>query len=119
MNERAAAAAVELADLLRQRCICLEEDGALVCECPMPISRAQVGRLRAFAALHPDRAVAYSELVDEWVSVLHAFLPKSDDPVLAWLQAPLDVPTSAELRHATGLDALLDDLGAPPTALLC
>jgi hypothetical protein len=84
----------------------------------MPVTREQVGRLRAYVALQPDRAVAYSKLADEWLAVLHSFLPTSDDPILTWLQAPFDVPPTADLHHASDLGTLLDMLGAPPAAVL-
>jgi hypothetical protein len=110
--------AITLANQARQRCICLEDDDVTVCQCPTPITRELFARLHAYAALQPDRVVAYSELADEWITVLHAFLPPSDDPILAWLQAPFDVPPEADLQHAVDLGTLLDVLGAPPAAVL-
>lgn len=94
--------AITLANQARQRCICLEDD-VTVCQCPTPITRELFARLHAYAALQPDRVVAYSELADEWITVLHAFLPPSDDPILAWLQAPFDVPP--EGRYSPGPNA--------------
>jgi hypothetical protein len=99
----------------RRHCLCLEDNDVRVCECPVPITRQQIARLHAYSALHPDRAVAYSEKADRWMSVLHAFLPPSDDPILAWLQAPYNAPPEADLQHAPDLGTLLDILGAPPT----
>lgn len=110
--------AITLANQSRQRCICVEEDGTAVCRCSMPVTREQIGRLHAYVAQQPDRAVAYSELAGEWLAVLHAFLPTSDDPILSWLQAPFDVPPTADLHHACDLGILLDMLGATPAAVL-
>lgn len=46
------------------------------------------------------------------------FLPESEDPILAWLQAPFDIPPATDLHHACDLGTLLDMLGAPPAAAL-
>jgi hypothetical protein len=118
VNDPGETTAIVRANLARKRCICLEEDSTLFCRCPTPVTREQVGRLRAYVALQPDRAVAYSELAGEWLAVLHAFLPTSDDPILSWLQAPFDVPLTADLHHARDLGILLDMLGATPAAVL-
>jgi hypothetical protein len=110
--------AIDLANQVRQRCICLEAGDTTVCECPEPITREQVGRLNAYASLHPERAIIYSELTDEWLAALHACFPESDDPILAWLLEPFGLPAEADLQHASSLDALLDMLGAPSVSTL-
>jgi hypothetical protein len=110
--------AIGLANQARQRCICLEEGGVTACACPAPVTRDQVGRLRAYGALHPERAVIYSEVAGAWLAALHAFFPESDDPVLSWLLDPFTLPAEADLRHAGSLDALLDLLGAPPVSVM-
>jgi hypothetical protein len=105
--------ALRAASLARNRCICLDAEDISSCQCPVPVTRQQVGRLLAVALMHPAWAVAYSVLAAEWVAARSAFLPQGDDPVAAWLRAPFDVPPEAGLRHAAGLDALLDGMGAP------
>ena len=110
--------AIDLANQVRRRCICLEGADTTVCECPVPITREQVGRLNAYVSLHPERAIIYSEVADEWLAALHAFFPESDNPILAWLLEPFGLPAEADLQHASSLDALLDTLGAPPVSVM-
>jgi hypothetical protein len=110
--------AIVLSNQARQRCICLEEDGVTDCVCPAPITRDQVGRLNAYVSLHPERAIIYSEMEDEWLAALHACFPESEDPILAWLLEPFALPAEADLQHASDLDALLDLLGAPPVSAM-
>lgn len=110
--------AVNLARLIRAQCICQEEADALPCDCAAPVTRAQLGRVQAYLALHPERAVIYSELVSEWLVALYAFLPESEDPLEAWLQEPFDVPAEADLLHAGDLGTLLELLDAPSSASL-
>lgn len=119
MTAHAEETVIAVARLTRQRCICQEEAEAAPCDCRAPVTREQIGRLRAYLALHADRAVAYSELASGWPTALHAFLPDSDDPLEAWLNSPFDVPEAAELCHAADLGMLLDMLGAPPLAIMC
>jgi hypothetical protein len=107
--------ALRAASLARNRCICLDAEDISSCQCPVPVTRVQAGRLRVFAVLRPDWAVVYSVLAAEWLAARVAFLPQGDDPVAAWLRAPFDVPPEAGLRHAGGLDALLDGMGTPAT----
>ena len=101
-----------------KRCICQEEENAPPCDCAAPVTREQIGRLRAHLSLNSDRAVIYSESASEWLAALHAFLPKSEDPFEAWLHEPFNVPQAADLRHAQDLGVLLDMLNAPPAAVM-
>jgi hypothetical protein len=110
--------AVILARLIRAQCICQEEPGAPPCDCAAPVTRAQLGRVHAYLALHPERAVIYSELASEWLVALHAFVPASEDPLEAWLRDPFGVPAEADLHHAGDLGALLDLIDAPSSASL-
>jgi len=110
--------AVNVARFIRAQCICQEEADALACDCAAPVTRAQLGRVQAYLALHPERAVIYSELASEWLAALHAFLPASEDPLDAWLEAPYGVPAEADLHHAGDLGALLDLVDAPSSASL-
>ena len=110
--------AVIVARLIRAQCICQEEPGAVPCDCAAPVTRAQLGRVHAYLALHPERAVIYSELTGEWLVALHAFLPESEDPLEAWLHEPYSVPAEADLHHAGDLGALLDLVNAPSSASL-
>jgi hypothetical protein len=110
--------AIWLARLARARCICQEEANALPCDCAAPVTRSQLGRVQAYLALHPERAVIYSELAGEWLVALHASLPQSEDPLAAWLHEPFAVSPDADLRHATDLEELLDLLDAPSSASL-
>jgi hypothetical protein len=96
-----------------KRCICQEEENAPPCDCAAPVTREQIGRLRAHLSLNSDRAVIYSESAGEWLAVLHAFLPESEDPIEAWLREPFNVPEAADLRHAHDLGVLLDMLNPP------
>jgi len=102
----------------RQQCICQEEADAPPCDCAGPVTREQIGRLRAYLSVHPDRAVIYSELASEWLAALHAFLPESEDPLEAWLCDPFDLSPAADLRHASDLGVLLDMLDAPTVAAI-
>lgn len=111
-------AAVSEAALTRRRCVCQEEDGAPPCACPLPVTREQVGRLRAYRAQQHDRTVMCSELAGQWMAALTAFLPASENPAEAWLLDPFALPPEADLRHSTDLGSLLDMLGAPPAAAL-
>lgn len=111
-------AAIAQANQARQHCICLEEDGSSACECPVPITREQIGRLHAFLALHPERAVIYSESANQWLAALTAFLPESEDPLRSWLEEPLTLPPAADLHHSSDLGELLDELGAPSVAIM-
>lgn len=52
------------------------------------------------------------------MAALAAFLPAGENPVLAWMSDPFDLPPEADLRHAGDLGHLLDMLGAPPAAAL-
>lgn len=110
---RAETAAITLARLARQQCICQEEEDASPCDCAVPVTREQVGRLQAYLALRPGRAVIYSESASQWLAVLSEFLPESDDPLEAWLREPFNLPQAADLRHAADLGILLNMLGAP------
>jgi 8-oxo-dGTP diphosphatase len=111
-------AAISAASLTRQRCLCQEEPGTPPCECAPPVTREQVGRLRAYQAQHPARTIICSELAGQWMAALSAFLPAAPDPVEAWMRAPFALPPQADLRHAGDLDDLLDMLGAPAVAAL-
>ena len=110
--------AIHLARLAYTQCICQEEAGALACDCLAPVTRAQLGRVQAYLALHPERAVIYSELAGEWLVALLAFLPESEVPLGAWLHEPFAVRPEADLRHASDLEVLLDLLDAPSSASL-
>jgi hypothetical protein len=118
MTSPAEQTVVILARLIRAQCICQEEPGAVPCDCVAPVTRAQLGRVHAYLALHPERAVIYSELASEWLIALHAFLPVSEDPLEAWLQEPFGVPVEADLHHAVDLGVLLDLVDAPSSASL-
>jgi hypothetical protein len=112
-------AAVTAAAAARRQCICQEDPGNGPCGHPAPLTREQVGRLRAYAAQHPERAVILSELAGEWMSALVEFLPPGADAdarVIAWMSDPYDLPDAAGLRASTDLETLLDLLGAPSAA---
>jgi hypothetical protein len=114
-------AAVSIAAATRRQCVCQEDPGNGPCAHPVPVTREQVGRLRAYAAAHPERAFIMSEMEDAWMSALHAFLPpgiNGDERVLAWMTAPTDLSPSAGLRSSPDLGELLDMLDAPPAAQL-
>jgi hypothetical protein len=111
-------AVVSAATLTRRRCLCQEEEGAPPCACAPPVTREQVGRLLAYLAQQPGRAVICSELVGEWLAALSAFLPAGENPVEAWMRDPFALPPEADLRHAIDLGNLLDLLGAPSVAAL-
>jgi hypothetical protein len=105
----------------RAQCICQEDPGNGPCQCPQPIPREQVGRLRAYAAKHPERAVIMSEITGEWMTALVDHLPPgtdAEDRVLAWLHDPCDLPEAADVRTSADLGELLDTLGAPPAAAM-
>jgi hypothetical protein len=118
MVSHAEQTAVVFARHIRAQCICQEEAGALACDCAAPVTRAQLGRVHAYLALHPERAIIYSELVGEWLVALHALLPGGEDPLEAWLHEPFAVPAEADLHHARDLGVLLDLLDAPSSASL-
>jgi hypothetical protein len=114
-------AAVSAVAALRPHCVCQEEPDNGPCECAVPFTREQVGRLRTYAAQHPERAIILSELAEEWMSALLDFLPPGkdgEDPVLAWMSAPYALPPDADLRSAADLGTLLDQLGAPPATAM-
>jgi hypothetical protein len=104
--------------LTRRRCLCQEEGEAVPCECAPPVTREQVGRLLAYQAQQPGRAVICSELAGEWMAALSVFLPAGENPVEAWMRDPFALPPEADLRHAVDLGDLLDILGAPSAAAL-
>jgi hypothetical protein len=118
-NEQAVVSAARAA---RAQCICQEEgDDGGPCGCAVPVTREQVGRLRAYAGQHPERAFIMSELASAWMSALADFLPPGDgdeDRVLAWMSDPYVLPPAADLRSSADLGELLDMLGAPPAAVL-
>lgn len=116
MTDDREAAAITRASQNQQQCICQEEPGAAPCDCDPPVTREQIGRLRAYLSLNADRAVIYSETASEWLAALHEFLPASEDPIEAWLLEPFGLPAVADLHHAADLGALLDMLGAPTVA---
>jgi hypothetical protein len=66
--------AIFMAGLLRKQCIC-EEGGGSECKCPVPITREQVTRLKAYQSLRPDQVVIYSEKIGRWMSAVLAYLP--------------------------------------------
>jgi hypothetical protein len=109
---------IALARSIREQCICQEEPDAPPCGCTPPVTRDQLGRLRAYLALNADRAVIYSELASVWLAALHEFLPKSEDPFEAWLHEPFNVPEAADLHQAEDLGTLLDMLDAPAAAAM-
>jgi hypothetical protein len=114
-------AAVSAAAALRRQCVCREDPGNGPCECAVPVTREQVGRLRAYAAQHPERAVIRSELAEKWMSALLDFLPPGadgEDRVLAWMADPYALPPAAGLRSSADLGTLLDLLEAPPAAAM-
>jgi hypothetical protein len=59
----------------RRQCICLEDPGNGACDCALPVTREQAGRLHAYATQHPERVVIMSEPQGEWMSALLDFLP--------------------------------------------
>jgi hypothetical protein len=112
-------AAVSAAAIVRLRCICQEDPDSGPCACAPPVPREQVGRLRAYAAQHPERAFIMSELEDAWMSALLAYLPPgthSEERLFAWMSAPRDLPPAADLRSSADLGELLDMLDAAPAA---
>ena len=115
-SEESAQVAISAASAARRRCVCQEDPGGEPCACPIPVTREQTGRLRAYAALHPERAFICSELTGQWMSALISGLPSAEDPVLAWLLDPCGLPPAADLRSSADLGELLDALGAPPAA---
>jgi hypothetical protein len=103
----------------RQPCTCQEDPDNPPCAHAVPVTREQIGRLRAYAAQHPGRAIIMSELTGEWMSALADFLPDGADGeerVLTWMRDPYALPPAAELRSSDDLGELLDTLGAPPAA---
>lgn len=114
-------AAVRAAGTARRQCICQEDPDNGPCACPAPVTREQIGRLRAYAGQHPERAFIMSELAGEWMCALVDCLPPGtdgEDRVLAWMSDPYTLPSAADLRSSADLEALLDMLDAPPAALL-
>jgi hypothetical protein len=97
-------AAVTAAGAARARCICEEDPDNGLCAHTVPISREQVGRLRAYAAQHPERAFIMSELTGEWMTALTNLLPEGadgEDRVLAWMRAPYALPPAAGMDAQT------------------
>lgn len=118
MNVDAESAVIVRANLARNRCICQEEEDPAPCDCAAPVTREQVGRLRAYLSVNTDRSVIYSESASEWLAALREFLPESEDPFEAWLREPFNLPQAADLRHAHDLGVLLDVLNAPAVAVM-
>ena len=105
----------------RRQCLCQEDPANGPCGHGAPFTREQVGRLRAYAAEHPERAVILSELAGQWMSALVEFLPPGADAnerVIAWMSDPYTLPDAADLQSSTDLETLLDTLGAPPAAIM-
>jgi hypothetical protein len=101
----------------RQQCICTEDPGNAPCDCALPVTREQAGRLHAYASQHPERVVIMSEPQGAWMSALLDFLPPApagQDPVTAWMSNPRALPPAAGLRSSADLGELLDLLGAAP-----
>lgn len=114
-------AAISAASVLRRRCICEEDPANGRCACAVPVTRAQVGWLRAYIAQHPERVIILAEAEGAWMSALAAFLPPGADDaarVLAWMSAPYDLPPAAGLMWSADLGELLHMLGAPPPAAM-
>jgi hypothetical protein len=112
-------AAISAAANLRHQCICQEDQPTEPCAHPVSITRQQVGRLRAYLAQHPERAIIMSDLEGIWMSALRAFLPpgaNDEDRIFAWMTAPRDLPLIADLQASADLGELLDMLDAPPAA---
>jgi hypothetical protein len=100
----------------RQQCICQEDPGNGPCDCALPVTREQAGRLHAYASQHPERVVIMSELQGGWISALVDFLPPAppgEDRIVAWMRDPRALPPAAGLRSSADLGELLDLLGAP------
>lgn len=114
------AAAISAANAARRQCVCQEDPANGPCACALPVTREEVGWLRAYAVQHPERVIILSETEGAWMSALLDFLPSGADDaerVLAWMSAPYALPPAAGLRSSTSLGELLDMLGAPaPTA---
>ena len=106
-------AAITAASTGRNSCLCQADGQDETHQEGQPVSRIQVDRLKAYATQHPERSIIYSIPEGIWMAALRTFLPASAE---AWLEDPWNVPKDADLRHAAGLDELLDDLGAPPIA---
>jgi hypothetical protein len=49
--------------------------GNAPCDCALPVTREQAGRLHAYASQHPERVVIMSELQGRWIGALLDFLP--------------------------------------------
>jgi hypothetical protein len=113
--------AVQLSAAARRQCICQEEPDSGPCEHAAPVTREQLGRLRAYAESHSERAFIMSEITGEWMSALTDFLPPGanvEDRVLAWMGDPYALPVTAGLLASASLGDLLDMLSAPPVAAL-
>jgi hypothetical protein len=114
-------AAVSAAAALRRQCLCQDDPGSGTCACPVPVTREQAGRLRAYIARHPERAFILSDVEGAWISALRDFLPPGaddEDRILAWMTAPRALSPAADLRSSPDLSELLDVLGAPPAAAM-
>jgi hypothetical protein len=101
----------------RRQCICQEDPGNGTCDCALPVTREQAGRLYAYASQHPERVVIMSEPQGAWMSALLDFLPPApdgQDRVIAWMSDPRALPPAAGLLSSADLGDLLDLLGAPP-----
>jgi hypothetical protein len=113
--------ALQLSAAARRQCICQEDPDSGPCEHAAPVTREQLGRLRAYATTHPERAFIMSEITGEWMSALADSLPpgvNAEDRVLAWMHAPYELPPTADLRASADLAGLLDMLGAPQPAAM-
>jgi hypothetical protein len=111
----------QAASAARRQCICQEDPGNAPCDCALPVTREQAGRLHAYASQHPERVVIMSELQGEWMSALLDFLPPApagEDRVIAWMSDPRDLPPAAGLASSADLGELLDILGAPPATAM-
>jgi hypothetical protein len=100
-----------------RQCICQEDPDNAPCDCALPVTREQAGRLHAYASQHPERVVIMSEPQSAWMSALVDFLPPApdgEDRVVAWMSDPRAAPPAADLRSSADLGELLDLLGAPP-----
>jgi hypothetical protein len=105
----------------RRQCICQEDPGNGPCECALPVTREQAGRLHAYASQHPERVVIMSELQGGWISALVDFLPPAppgEDRIVAWMRDPRALPPAAGLRSSADLGELLDLLDAPPATAM-
>jgi hypothetical protein len=115
------ATAISAASTTRGQCICMELGDGASCECAAPMTREQVGRLRAYLSLHPEREVIYTDQAGEWMAALTEFLPsdeRKEDRINAWLLDPHGLAPAADLQASADLGELLDLLDAPSAAAL-